>query len=82
MDSTFNFGFIFVRLQIKRYSNVDLLKIGISKDSVVEFRISFAIDFQNSNIGRIQFATTCYSQRWTEFVLFKHRKKDNKYRVN
>lgn len=53
MDSALNFGFIFVRLQIKRYSNVDLLKIGISKDSVVEFRISFAIDFQNSNIGRI-----------------------------
>lgn len=36
MDSALNFGFIFVRLQIKRYSNVDLLKIGISKDFVVE----------------------------------------------
>lgn len=36
MESALNFGFIFVRLQIEWYSNVDLLNIGVSKDSVVE----------------------------------------------
>lgn len=36
MDSALTFGFIFVRLQIEWYSKVDLLNIGVSKDSVVE----------------------------------------------
>lgn len=36
MDSALNFGFVFVRLQMEWYSNVDLLKIGVSKDSMVE----------------------------------------------